>query len=200
MKTNNICESIRQKIEDTIITGVGGLTPDIQTHLRDCQACRAYADETARLAGLKDIRFSIPTAYAVKFSPMVRAEIEGQKQMQRPFAAIPRFVLQGAVVILVIAGVIQFLNRSYDPVQYVDNPSIADLTYEEFYTVYGTENLNRQMDFLDIPDEYYYSILLGNESIYTSDLPFVDTYYFGNLDYLTDEQLEQVASGLEQML
>jgi hypothetical protein len=66
--------------------------------------------------------------------------------------------------------------------------------------VYGTENLNRQMDFLDIPDEYYYSILLGNESIYTSDLPFVDTYYFGNLDYLTDEQLEQVASGLEQML
>jgi hypothetical protein len=200
MKTNNICESIRQKIEDTIITGVGGLTPDIQTHLRDCQACRAYADETARLAGLKDIRFSIPTAYAVKFSPMVRAEIEGQKQMQRPFAAIPRFVLQGAVVILVIAGVIQFLNRSYDPVQHVDNPSIADLTYEEFYTVYGTENLNRQMDFLDIPDEYYYSILLGNESIYTSDLPFVDTYYFGNLDYLTDEQLEQVASGLEQML
>jgi hypothetical protein len=200
MKTNNLCESIRQRIENAIILGNGELTLDIQAHIRDCRTCRVYADETTRLAGLKYMRFSVPDAYAVKFSPMVRAEIERRKQVQRPISALPRFVLQGAVVILVVAAVIQFLNRTYDPVQYVDDSLIADLSYEEFYTLYGTGNLYRHMDILNIPDESYYWILFGNESIYTSDWPIIDSYYFGNLDYLTDEQLEQVASGLEQML
>jgi hypothetical protein len=202
MQANKKCEHIRHRIEDAFIAGTEGFNPEIESHILSCEVCRIYASEVRRLSEFKNVRYKVPEPGSVKFSANVRAEIERRKQIKRPFSVIPRPALQAIMMVIVTAAVLTLLFRSYDfPRNGIDTERIG-YSYEELigeFTVFGTGDVFGIEYVQDIPDEYYYANVIGTTPVYAEDLLLSNPYYIDGFEHLTDEQLEEVALGLERM-